>query len=538
VNSSSNSPSLQYLSVFVDTEVGSWYEKHGLTAGDYQRELGNASAQGFFPVCLQGAFSLTWEGGVPSGESPPPYPTPPSRPIPVSETYLSAIFAKSLVTVQKQFTATGPVANADIDNVIMQAMQNGGPQGGGPVRHASLAIVHGTQLVYARGYTWAEPDWPVVQPTTCFRLASVSKTPTALAIYKLIEDGMLNSDGSDKVQDILNLETPGGGSPTDPYFNDITIKNLLEHRNGLDQIPYSNGIPVQQAFQQAGKKVSLPVTADETDSYIASKTLNPDTSPPGTNQAYSNCGYYLLARVVAKLRNPLAWPLSRPIDAYQESLFNPLNITRIRRGRSLVVDQLPDEARYQDPDLPLGQSQMSDSEPLVPSQYGADYQKEIDEGAGGLSAAATDLARLVAILISQNNNPQPIIQRATIISMLTSGATLWTLVNNGTVKNVENPQNTRAGYGFDEVHASPYNPHNLGTLGSGQFYGQKGGEITAAQTVLQFDGDWGFVMLWAGKAPKPDWGVWYPDYQAVISIAQQVQWSQDLFSGYGMPPLL
>ena len=47
--------------------------------------------------------------------------------------------------VPRKFTATGPVANAGIDAMIEKAMQKS------PVKHAALAIVHGTKLVYARG---------------------------------------------------------------------------------------------------------------------------------------------------------------------------------------------------------------------------------------------------------------------------------------------------------------------------------------------------------------------------------------------------
>ena len=57
------------------------------------------------------------------------------------------------------------------------------------LRGASLAIVHGTRLVYAKGYTMAEAGYPDVQPTTFFRQASVSKMFTAAAIYQLIDEG-------------------------------------------------------------------------------------------------------------------------------------------------------------------------------------------------------------------------------------------------------------------------------------------------------------------------------------------------------------
>jgi CubicO group peptidase (beta-lactamase class C family) len=478
-----------YLSVFIDREVaGGWHARHGINAAEYQSEFNTWTAKGFFPVCVQAAG-------------------------PISSATFAVIFAKSEDTVQNQFTATGPVANAEIDNVIKQAMP-----AGGPVRHASPAIVHGTHLVYARGYTFAKPDWPIVQPTTCFRIASVSKTPTGLAIYQLIENGKLKSDGSDKVQDILNLKTPAGTAPTDPNFKNITIKNLLEHRNGLDQINYANGINVQNAVKNAGKTVHLPISAEEADSYIASQALNPATSPPGTNQAYSNCGYYLLALVLNKLRGFPAFQSG--IEAYQEYLFKPLSITRIRQGRSLITSQHPDEARYQDQDLILGPSQMSDSEPLVPDQYGADFQKKIDEGSGGLSGAATDLARLVAILISQNDNPA--MKRTTITDILSAGAAL-SAAGFG-----------RAGYGFDYVKQVPSSSPS-----SKQFYGQKGGQIIATQNVLQFNGDWGLVMLWASLAhttgPSANW---YPDYPAVMNIAKTISWdSADLFPKFGMPSL-
>jgi len=98
-----------------------------------------------------------------------------------------------------------------------------------PVRHASLSIVHGTKLVYARGYTMAEPNWPVVQPTTCFRMASVSKTVTGAGGLSAHPKPARSSWGTSS-QDILALKTPAGGAPADSRFKDITIQHLLEQR--------------------------------------------------------------------------------------------------------------------------------------------------------------------------------------------------------------------------------------------------------------------------------------------------------------------
>ena len=472
-----------YMSLFVADEIGPWVARHDMTAGDYQTEFNKWTAKKYFPICVQAA-----------GDS-------------EASARFAALFVQSGEIVEKKFTATGPVANSAIDAQVQQIMQTY------PVaRHASLAIVNGAQLVYARGYTHAEPDWPIAQPTTYFRLASVSKTVTALAVFQLIEKAKLAL--SDTLQSILNLETPSGGPPTDSRFDKITIQNLLEHKSGLNTAASSDGVAVVKAFKAAKHSAKLPVTQEMTDSYIASLPL---VSDPGAVQAYSDCGYYLLGRVVAHLRGK-----NSPIDAYTTYLLAPLSITRIRSAVDLVSAQQPDEARYQaaaidsssPSDLQVGTSQQTPDRPLVASGYG-DYELTIGQGGAGLSAATTDLARLIAILIDQKDNPA--LKGATITSMLSDAAALTAAGN------------ARAGYGLDAAI----------NQGGGSFYGQKGGEIIDAAGVLQFNGQWGFALFFGSPAQLP--GVvpsWYPDFDAMMSIAKTTTWSTtDLFPHFGMPSL-
>ena len=213
----------------------------------------------------------------------------------------AAIWVRQKDPVARVWTASGPRSNDDIDNVIRNIMEIA------PVRHASLSVVHGKQLVYARGYTLAEPNWPLAEPTTHFRIGSVSKTVTALCIYQLIHEGKLNL--GDKLQDILQLKTPAGHHPTDSRFKDITIQHLLEHTSGIPASDFENVKEVKAAFDAANQPFSLPVSAAHTDSFIATLTL---VQAPGLVQYYNNCGYYLLGRVVKAKRNT-----ERPIDAYQ-----------------------------------------------------------------------------------------------------------------------------------------------------------------------------------------------------------------------------
>jgi CubicO group peptidase (beta-lactamase class C family) len=472
------SPTLHYLSLFTASEVGTSNVFAGLTTDEYQSAFDQQTSQGYLPICVQGS-GLSRESAN-----------------------FVAIFAKTTVVVPSKFTATGPTANAIIDTQVSQTM-NQYPQ----VRQAALAIVEGVKLVYARGYTFAEPDWPLAYPTTYFRLASVSKTVTALAVFKLIELGELSL--TETLQGILNLTTPDGGAPADSRFSQITVKHLLEHSSGLPTDAFSNGPNVVAAWQSVVPGASLPATQLMTDSYIATLSL---VSTPGSKQVYSNCGYYLLGRIVAK-----KWGKGSPIDAYLDFLW-PLGVTRLRLATDLIGAQPEGEARYQAcidftipwlADLPIVTSQMTPDQPMVAAGYGDDHLS-LTQGNAGLSAAVTDLARLPAILIDPADNP--VLKRATIAKMLNDA--LATAVG------------PRAGYGFDVVSSV-----------NGQLYGQKGGEIENAAAVLQFSGSTGFVALFGCTAANRSSEV-YPNWPQVTGAAAKVSWGNvDLFPCFNMRSL-
>ena len=115
------------MSLFTADDIGPWLARHNITPSDYQTEFNKWTAQGYFPLVVQA-------GGTDA-----------------TSARFAALFVKSEHTIAKAFLANGPVANAQIDRVMQQTMQQY------PLaRHASLAIVHGKKLVYARGYTLAE----------------------------------------------------------------------------------------------------------------------------------------------------------------------------------------------------------------------------------------------------------------------------------------------------------------------------------------------------------------------------------------------
>ena len=116
--------------------------------------------------------------------------------------------------------------------------------------------------------------------TACvFELASISKTFTAAAILKLIEQGKL------QLEDTLNQFIPEF-----PYEG-ITIRNLLNHTSGLPDY--------QAVMDQYWDKSKVAGNADCIEYLIRYK---PDTLfGPGRRYAYSNTGYLLLASVAEQV---------------------------------------------------------------------------------------------------------------------------------------------------------------------------------------------------------------------------------------------
>jgi len=312
----------------------------------------------------------------------------------------------------------------------------------------------------------------------------------------------------------LQLRTPAGGPPRDPRFNAITVQHLLEHTSGVNPGAFGNDVAIRDAHRAARPgSWNLPVTAAMVDSFIASL---PMVTPPGAEQVYNNCGYYLLGRIVGKVRGA-----PTPMTAIQQHLCAPLQITRIRQARSLVADQLPDEVRYggttvgEGPDarldVPVIRTVMSNDRPLVPRGYGG--QLENREGSGGLSGAVTDLARLIAVWISPNDTPA--LKRTTLTSMLDNAIAAAAKYK------------VRSGYGLD----------GAAVRGPKGYYGQKGGDLSTSQNVLQFNGEWGFAANWAGRITVPGTR-WYPNFPELMSAATKTDFgSTDLFPDFGMTAL-
>jgi hypothetical protein len=95
------------------------------------------------------------------------------------------------------------------------------------LKGVSLAIVKDEKLVFAKGYGFANEEAQIqVNPNHLFRLASVSKLITAVAIMKLVENSKISLEskvfGKDGINNFLISKINGSGKL--PFATCLTIQ--------------------------------------------------------------------------------------------------------------------------------------------------------------------------------------------------------------------------------------------------------------------------------------------------------------------------
>jgi CubicO group peptidase (beta-lactamase class C family) len=90
---------------------------------------------------------------------------------------------------------------------------------------AAVVIVSADGIEYEEGFGTAGPNGPAVTPQTPFRVASLSKELTSIAVMQLIQSGDLELDST-----VHSYVTWFGSEGSDTA--EITIRNLLAHTSG------------------------------------------------------------------------------------------------------------------------------------------------------------------------------------------------------------------------------------------------------------------------------------------------------------------
>ena len=220
---------------------------------------------------------------------------------------------------------------------------------------------------------------------TLFRIASMTKPVTSIAVMMLVEEGKLKLTDPvtrwlPELADMVVLDDPAGPlDATTPAARDITVEDLLTHRAGLAYAFTSMG-PIAYAHDKdLGSALVNSLTPDR---WLKALGQLPLTHQPGDRFHYSHATDvlgFLLARIEGK-------PLGQVL---QDRIFGPLGMTDTafwvppeKRGRMAKLYEAPLEGPLKDVSLPFGDA---------PSAF--------EGGGGGLISTADDYLKFARMML-------------------------------------------------------------------------------------------------------------------------------------------
>lgn len=175
-----------------------------------------------------------------------------------------------------------------------------------------------------------------VDADTVFRIASMTKSFTAMSILKLRDTGRLSLDdpAEQYVPELKNLRYPTTDSPR------ITVRHLLTHSEGF---PEDNPWGDQQLSESEAELTRML------------RDGIPFSNTPGVAYEYSNYGFAILGRIVSRVSG-------KPYDEYvSENILKPLGMSsttlhpsKVAANRIAIGYRWEDERWKEEPALPHG----------------------------------------------------------------------------------------------------------------------------------------------------------------------------------------
>ena len=198
---------------------------------------------------------------------------------------------------------------ADYAAVLAEAFPADGPGGTAIVVKKGEVVYHG-----AHGMANLELD-VAMKPENVFRIGSITKQFTAMAILKLAEDGKLSLD--DLVTKFF---------PNHPNAKNITVRHLLNHTSGI------KGDSEMSVWTAEKRRQDFTLT--ELVKFLQDEPVN---APPGEQWTYSNTGFLILGAIIEKVSGQL-------YDAYlAEQFFEPLGMddTQFDYTMKIIPNRVP-----------------------------------------------------------------------------------------------------------------------------------------------------------------------------------------------------
>jgi CubicO group peptidase (beta-lactamase class C family) len=183
---------------------------------------------------------------------------------------------------------------AEIDGMVAEALANG------PTAAISIAVARGPEIIVAKGYGLADVENEVAATAdTVYRLGSLTKQFTSVAVMRLVEAGLINLD-DEITRCLADFPTQG---------HTVRVRHLLNHTSGIKSY---TGLG-----EEFWSKSRLDLSHEELLELIADE---PFDFAPGTAYAYNNSGYYLLGMIIEEVTG------QSYADHLRETIFEPLGL--------------------------------------------------------------------------------------------------------------------------------------------------------------------------------------------------------------------
>ncbi len=246
-----------------------------------------------------------------------------------------------------------------LDELIGKQVSNQGAPG------AAAVLVRSDGRVTLRAYGMADlaGQRAVDAQTTVFRIGSLSKTFTSLAILQLVDEGKIELE-ADANRYLKGVQIPLRDHP-------VRVLDLLTHRGGFDG---------DLSFVGLNDPLAAAQSSD--------RRLQPDIRPvraPGTLPAYDNMAWGLLGHIIESVDGvPYA-------QAIRRRLFVPLGMTHSQVG-------LPSDLAQVATAYEVGPDGKPHAQPQI-------YLRRGWQGAGDLSTTAADMALFLQAMLAQTAYP-------------------------------------------------------------------------------------------------------------------------------------
>ena len=259
-----------------------------------------------------------------------------------------------------------------LDGFILREMEDKALPG------VSIVLVDDQRIVWQKGFGYADPQAKTpVSSDTLFRVGSVSKLFTDVAVMQLVERGKIDLDAPVKTY------LPGF-RPQNSFDKPVTLRQLMSHRSGLVREP-----PVGNYFDS-----SQPTLAETVESLNkTSLVYAPETKVKYSNAAIATVGFVLEKIQKQAFAQYLKQSLLVPLGMNHSDFEPPKNAKNLAKGQMWTVFGKTFDA----PDFRLG---------IAP--------------AGSMYTTTGDLSRFISALLSvEANKPGAILKKDLLEQMWT-----------------------------------------------------------------------------------------------------------------------